>query len=75
MKTTVALLSLALAASVVNTANAAKHARHHHHAAHVAHASTASNSDWPGNPYMDLKQSQVDRFWRDAFNPLGATAK
>jgi len=73
MKTTIALLSLALAASVVSTANAAKHARHHHHrVAHVAHPATASNTDWPGNPYMDLKQSQVERFWRDAFDPFDA---
>ena len=73
MKTTIALLSLALAASVVSTANAAKHARHHHHrVAHVAHPATASSTDWPGNPYMDLKQSQVERFWRDAFDPFDA---
>ena len=75
MKTSIALLSLALAASVVSTANAAKHSRHHHRVAHVAHSATASNSDWPGNPYMDLKQSQVAKFWHDAFDPYDATAK
>jgi len=72
MKTYAALLALALAASVVSTANAAKHVRHHH-VAHVAHPSTASTSDWPGNPYMDMQQSQVAKFWRDAFDPYDAT--
>jgi hypothetical protein len=77
MKTCAALLSLVLAASVVSTANAAKHTRHHRvaHVAHVAHPATASSTDWPGNPYMDLKQSQVEKFWRDAFDPFDATAK
>ena len=72
------LLSMLLAASVVTTAGAAsaKHARHHHHhAGRVAQSGTASNTDWPGNPYMDLKQSQVNRFWHDAFDPYDATAK
>jgi hypothetical protein len=72
MKT--ALLSILFAASVVTTASAAKHAQHHH-VTHVAHASTASTSDWPGNPYMDLQQTQVQRFWRDAFDPYDATKK
>jgi hypothetical protein len=65
-----ALLSILFAAAMVTTASAAKHM--HHHVAHVAHAGTASTSDWPGNPYMDLKQSQVQRFWRDAFDPFDA---
>lgn len=69
MKT--ALLSILFAAAMVTTASAAKHTAHHH-AAHVAKSGTASTSDWPGNPYMDRSQAQVDRFWRDAFNPLGA---
>ncbi len=69
MKTFTALAALVLATSVVGTANAAKHV-HHHHAMHVAHAGTASTSDWPGNPYMDLKQTQVQRFWHDAFDPF-----
>jgi len=67
------LLSMLFAASVVTTASAAKHAQHHHH--HVAHAraaATASTTDWPGNPYMDLKPSQVAKFWRDAFDPFDA---
>ena len=72
MKTFTALAALMLATSVAGTANAAKHV-HHHHAMHVAHSSgTASTSDWPGNPYMDLKQSQVQRFWHDAFDPYDA---
>jgi len=76
MKT--ALLSILLAASLATAASAAsaKHVRQHHvaHVAHVAHpaASTASSTDWPGNPYMDLKQSQVEKFWRDAFDPFDA---
>ena len=72
MKVYETLLSLALAFSVVSTANAANAKRARHHAAHAAKAST---TDWPGNPYMDRTQAQVDRFWRDAFNPWGATAK
>jgi hypothetical protein len=69
MKT--AFLSILFAAAVVTTANAAKHTQRHH-VTHAAQPATASTSDWPGNPYMDLKQSQVERFWQDAFNPLGA---
>ena len=70
MKT--AFLSILFAAAMVTTASAAKHEKHHHaHHAHVAKSGTASTSDWPGNPYMDRSQAQVDRFWRDAFNPLG----
>ena len=74
MKTHLALLSLALAASVVSTANAAKHTRHHRvaHVAYVTHPATASSTDWPGNPYMDLKPSQVNKFWHDAFDPFDA---
>jgi hypothetical protein len=75
MKTYAALLALALAASVVSTANAAKHHVRHHHVARVAQPAAASTSDWPGNPYMDLRQSQVEKFWRDAFDPYDATAK
>jgi hypothetical protein len=71
MKTFTALAALVLATSAVGTANAAKHV-HHHHAMHVAHAGIASTSDWPGNPYMDMKQSQVQRFWHDAFDPFDA---
>ena len=71
MKTLTALAALMLATSVAGTANAAKHTRHHQ-AMHVAKAGTASTTDWPGNPYMDLKPSQVQRFWRDAFDPFNA---
>ena len=73
MKTFTALAALVLATSVAGTANAAKHVRHHHH--HEMHANMggkASTTDWPGNPYMDLKQSQVQRFWHDAFDPYDA---
>ena len=75
MKTYAALLALALAASVVSTTNAANSAKHvrHHHVARVAHPATASTSDWPGNPYMDMQQRQVEKFWRDAFDPYDAT--
>ena len=74
MKTCTALVALVLATAVAGSANAAsKH--HHHHAMHTAKAGTASTSDWPGNPYMDLQQSQVERFWRDAFDPYDATKK
>ena len=73
MKT--ALLSILFVASLATAASAAsaKHVRQHH-VAHVAHpaASTASSTDWPGNPYMDLKQNQVEKFWRDAFDPFDA---
>lgn len=69
MKTYALLLSIVLAASVATSAEAAKHARHHHH---MVRAGTASTTDWPGNPYMDSKPSQVNAFWRDAFNPAGA---
>ena len=73
MKTFTALAALVLATSVVGTANTAtKHARHHHVAHHVARGGTASTTDWPGNPYMDLRQSQVEKFWRDAFDPFDA---
>ena len=72
MKTVTALAALVLATSVASTANAAKHVRHHHHATHVANSGQASTTDWPGNPYMDLKQSQVQRFWHDAFDPYDA---
>ena len=72
MKTFTALAALVLATSVAGTANAAKHVRHHHHATHVANSGQASTTDWPGNPYMDLKQSQVQRFWHDAFDPYDA---
>jgi hypothetical protein len=68
MKTYAVLLSVVLAASVATSAEAAK--RHHHH--HMVRAGTASTTDWPGNPYMDLKPSQVNAFWRDAFNPGSA---
>jgi hypothetical protein len=74
MKTGTALVALMLATAVAGTANAAKHVRHHR-VAHVAHAiqpATASTTDWPGNPYMDLKQSQVNKFWHDAFDPFDA---
>ena len=72
MKTTTALVALVLATAVAGTANAAKHVRQHH-VAHVAKAvTTASTTDWPGNPYMDLKPSQVQRFWHDAFDPFDA---
>ena len=76
MKTLTALVALALATAVAGTATAAtkKHV-HHHQATHVARAGTASTTDWPGNPYMDLKQSQVEKFWHDAFDPFDATAK
>jgi hypothetical protein len=70
MKTYAVLLSVVLAASVATSAEAAKHARHHHH--HMAQAGMASTTDWAGNPYMDVKPSQVNAFWRDAFNPAGA---
>ena len=74
MKTSTALVALELATAVAGSANAAtKH--HHHHAAHVAKAGMASTTDWPGNPYMDLQQEQVARFWRDAFDPYDATKK
>ena len=73
MKTFTALAALVLATSVAGTANAAKHVRHHHHhAMHADLSGTASRTDWPGNPYMDLKESQVQRFWRDAFDPFDA---
>ena len=73
MKTCTVLIALVLATAVAGTANAAKHVRHHvAHVAHVAHPATASTTDWPGNPYMDLKQSQVEKFWRDAFDPFDA---
>lgn len=76
MKTSTALVALMLATAVAGTANAAtKHHVHHHHAMHVARAGTASTTDWAGNPYMDLQQSQVQRFWRDAFDPYDATKK
>ena len=65
------LLSILFAASVVTTASAAKHAHHRHHVAHVR-AGTASTTDWPGNPYMDSKPSQVAKFWHDAFDPFDA---
>ena len=71
MKTFTALAALLLATSVAGTANAAKHVRHHH-AMHVATAGRASTTDWPGNAYMDRKDSQVQRFWRDAFDPYHA---
>ncbi len=75
MKTYAVLLSIALAVSAASSAQAAKHEKHHavHH--RMASAASASKTDWAGNPYMDLKQSQVDAFFRDAFNPWGAGAK
>jgi hypothetical protein len=76
MKTSTALVALVLATAVAGSANAAaKHHAHHHHAMHAAKAGTASTTDWPGNPYMDLQQEQVARFWRDAFDPYDATKK
>ena len=69
MKTYAVLLSVVLAASVATSAEAAQ--RHHHHH-HMVRAGTASTTDWPGNPYMDLKPSQVNAFWHDAFNPGSA---
>jgi hypothetical protein len=72
MKTFTALAALVLATSVVGTANAAKHIHHHHHAMHAVNAGKASTTDWPGNPYMDMTQGQVQRFWRDAFDPFDA---
>ena len=76
MKTFTALVALTLATAVAGTASAASKKHVHHHVTHVAHASgTASTTDWPGNPYMDLKESQVQRFWHDAFDPYDATAK
>jgi len=76
MKTLTALAALTLATAVAGSANAAtKHVHHHHVAHHVAHSGTASTTDWPGNPYMDLKESQVQRFWHDAFDPVDAVAK
>ena len=74
MKTRTALVALVLATAVAGTANAATK-QYHHHVTHVAKAGTASTTDWPGNPYMDLQQSQVQRFWRDAFDPYDATKK
>lgn len=75
MKTFTALAALMLATAVAGTANAAtKHARHHHAAHPVAAAGKASTTDWPGNPYMDLQQRQVEKFWHDAFDPYNATA-
>jgi hypothetical protein len=63
------MLSIALAASISTAASAAS--KHKHHAT----AAMASKTDWPGNPYMDSRPDQVASFWRDAFNPWGATAK
>lgn len=73
MKTLTALVALTLATAVAGSASAAtKHAHHHHVAHHVARGGMASTTDWPGNPYMDLKESQVQRFWHDAFDPFDA---
>jgi len=66
MKTYALVLAIAFGASAATTANAAHHPKHH-----KVVASTASTTDWPGNPYMDSKPSQVAAFFRDAFNPLG----
>jgi hypothetical protein len=74
MKTSTALVALVLATAVAGSANAAtKHHAQHHHAMHIAKGSTASTTDWPGNPYMDLQQRQVEKFWHDAFDPYDAT--
>ncbi len=75
MKTSTALVALVLATAVAGTANAATKHHAHHHTMHVARAATASSTDWPGNPYMDLQQQQVARFWHDAFDPYNATKK
>ena len=66
MKTYALVLAIAFGASAATTANAAHHPKHH-----KVVASTASTTDWPGNPYMDSKPSQVGAFFRDAFNPAG----
>ena len=73
MKAHIVLLAALLAVSATGTAYAAKHTKHHHVVHHRAAAATASSSDWPGNPYMDLQQQQVQRFWHDAFDPYDAT--
>ncbi|MBX9826493.1 MAG: hypothetical protein K2Y27_16070 [Xanthobacteraceae bacterium] len=73
MKAHVVLLAALVAVSATGTAYAAQPTKHHHVVYHRAvHPATASSSDWPGNPYMDMRQDQVAAFWRDAFNPLGA---
>jgi hypothetical protein len=69
MKSSLVLLSIAIAACAATTAEAASHAKHH--ARHMASA-TASKTDWAANPYMDLTATQRDAFFRDAFNPAGA---
>jgi len=73
MKTCTALVALVLATAVAGSATAATKHHARHHVTHVAKAGTASTTDWPGNPYMDLQQAQVQRFWHDAFDPYDAT--